>query len=366
MYKKPLLVLTSSALVGLVAAYLVTRLNDPPLPELPATVFVSADQQSLVELPEEPKPLPPESAEPPPLPVLLRPEPLPAPPDGREVTVSLRQPEETTDEEPVIELLAAPKKEKPLGLLVADPEEAPPSPELLPMPAEEAGDTETFTMPSGHYLQHRPKYVPPTPSALELLPMPEEEPAMSKTDGPQPLPAVVFAVSRPSASARGEGVPLTGTYACSLEDKTRLPLPDTVQEQIGKRAHAFYVGLAPDRKCLWVYTNVGVDRLVRHLIDPSNAGAEALYNLRTCLSRLESVPGDPDHVLSLPAYMVEAAKLDKEVIVIGVRDHLELWDAKNWEEYSNRKSQADAGRMGELLRTAEQSGPIGPEWNRMW
>lgn len=325
MRMKPIMVLAASALVGLVAAYFVSLLNGPKLPDLPPNVFVGADQQSLVELPDEPKPLPPEPRS---LPVLLHPEPMPALSDGREVTVSLRQPVEGAEEEEALpELIPAPAEVKTLGLLIADPEEAPPSPELIAMPTEEA-------------------------------------PAMPKHDVPLPLPAVVLTFSRPCAFTRGEGILWTGTYVCNLEGKTYLTLPESVCQQLGCGANELYVGLAPDRNSLWIYPRLGVDQLVRRLIRPSNNDNWRVGCLRLCLSRLWCVFAQMEGIFSLPPELIDAARLGKNVMLIGMRDHLELWDADSWKQYSDTKPQADAAsrRMNELLKSSEQSGPTEYDW----
>ena len=46
----------------------------------------------------------------------------------------------------------------------------------------------------------------------------------------------------------------------------------------------------------------------------------------------------------LPATLVEHARLGKDVIVAGVRDHLELWSPEAW-----RQELDDVGRSAELV-----------------
>ena len=52
--------------------------------------------------------------------------------------------------------------------------------------------------------------------------------------------------------------------------------------------------------------------------------------------------------MPVPAHLREHAKLDKEVVLIGVDDHLELWGRDVWKAYQTEK-QADFKEMASLL-----------------
>ena len=80
------------------------------------------------------------------------------------------------------------------------------------------------------------------------------------------------------------------------------------------------------------------------------------------MSRLQWVSANSDGVVTLPRELIEAAKLEKDVILIGVRDHLELWDAKSWQEYSTDPNR----RLTELLNSSEDLKAIEYEWRTIW
>jgi MraZ protein len=40
----------------------------------------------------------------------------------------------------------------------------------------------------------------------------------------------------------------------------------------------------------------------------------------------------------IPAELARQANLGKEVVLLGVQDHMELWDRERWETYFNEKS----------------------------
>jgi MraZ protein len=39
----------------------------------------------------------------------------------------------------------------------------------------------------------------------------------------------------------------------------------------------------------------------------------------------------------IPTSLAELAGLCKEIVLLGVRDHLEIWDRRRWEGYLNQK-----------------------------
>jgi MraZ protein len=57
----------------------------------------------------------------------------------------------------------------------------------------------------------------------------------------------------------------------------------------------------------------------------------------------EVVP-DKQGRIGIPAVLREYAGLDREVVVIGVRDRLEIWNPDTWREYQ----EAEVRRFSEL------------------
>ncbi len=56
---------------------------------------------------------------------------------------------------------------------------------------------------------------------------------------------------------------------------------------------------------------------------------------RLLFAQAEAVDLDNAGRLLIPERLNQFASLTKEVVLIGVRDHLELWDAVKWNAYVN-------------------------------
>jgi MraZ protein len=128
-----------------------------------------------------------------------------------------------------------------------------------------------------------------------------------------------------------ENMLLTGTYPRTLDDKKRMALPKRVREQLSEPERLF-VTPGPDQ-CLWVFGQQELERLSDKLDQAPATDAEARVFRRLYFAQTETVDVDRSGRILVPERLVQFAGLQRDVVLIGVRDHLELWDAARWEQY---------------------------------
>lgn len=124
---------------------------------------------------------------------------------------------------------------------------------------------------------------------------------------------------------------LTGTYPRALDEKGRLALPKRVREQL-KEPPLLFVTPGPDQS-LWVYTEADLERVSGKLDETPATDAEARVYRRLFYAQAEAVDLDKSGRILIPERLAQFAALSKEVVLIGVRDHLELWDATRWQNF---------------------------------
>jgi MraZ protein len=124
---------------------------------------------------------------------------------------------------------------------------------------------------------------------------------------------------------------LTGTHPRTLDDKKRMALPKRIRDQLGQ-PETLFVTPGPDQ-CLWVYTQHGLEQLAERLDQAPATDAEARVFRRLYFAQMESVDLDRSGRILIPERLGQFAGLQHEVVLIGVRDHLELWDAARWQQY---------------------------------
>lgn len=122
---------------------------------------------------------------------------------------------------------------------------------------------------------------------------------------------------------------LLGEYDHSLDDKNRLTLPARFRQ-------SFSDGVVLTRSldgCLAVYTRDGWEEFVESrlaVLDPLSK--ESRQMSRFMFAGASESELDKQGRVMVPAPLVEHAGLGREVVVAGVRDHLEIWDRAAWRE----------------------------------
>jgi len=124
---------------------------------------------------------------------------------------------------------------------------------------------------------------------------------------------------------------LTGTHPRTLDEKKRLALPKRFRDQLGEPG-TLYVTPGPDRS-LWLYTPTELEQLAARLDQAPATDAEARGFRRLYFAQTEAVDVDRQGRILVPERLMQFAGLTAEVVLIGVRDHVELWDAARWQQY---------------------------------
>jgi MraZ protein len=140
---------------------------------------------------------------------------------------------------------------------------------------------------------------------------------------------------------------LLGEYEHTLDDKNRITLP-------AKFRAAFAAGVVVTRGmdgCLYAYRQEDWDKLV----DSRLAGLDPLSKEGRRMSRFffsgaAEAELDKQGRVMIPAALIEHAGLGRNVVVAGVRDHLELWDGAAWRK-EMKEVEGSAEDVAERLAT---------------
>ena len=124
---------------------------------------------------------------------------------------------------------------------------------------------------------------------------------------------------------------LTGSYRRTLDDQLRLAVPKPLRDQLTVGL-AIYLTPGLDG-CLAVYPQEAFTALADRLSDSSPAAREVRDYSRLFFSQAACVTPDSQWRFRIPVELIKWAQLSGETVVVGVRDHLEVWAADRWEEY---------------------------------
>lgn len=133
-------------------------------------------------------------------------------------------------------------------------------------------------------------------------------------------------------------MPLTGTFERAMDDKLRLAVPKPLRDSF-ETPDCTEFFLAPGNEgCLSLYSNTGFERLAAKLAGISTGKADVRTFLRLFYSQAERVLVDKQSRIRIPDRLVKLAGIAREVVLIGVHDHVEIWDRMRWESFLARTS----------------------------
>jgi MraZ protein len=119
---------------------------------------------------------------------------------------------------------------------------------------------------------------------------------------------------------------LLGEHDHSLDDKNRLTLPARFRASLGE-------GVVVTRGmdgCLYAYAADDWQGLAERIRALDPLSREGRMMQRHFFAGAVSADLDKQGRMVLPASLLEAAGIEREVTVAGVYDHLEIWDRAKW------------------------------------
>lgn len=125
-----------------------------------------------------------------------------------------------------------------------------------------------------------------------------------------------------------------GEYHHSIDEKGRLTLPSKVREQLG---YDFVVTRGLDH-CLFVYPRTDWIQIIDKYKSLPNT-KDARNFMRFFLSGATEVNFDKQGRVNIATPLINYASLEKECIIIGVNDHLEIWSEKLWNQFMDENEE---------------------------
>ncbi|MEJ7833958.1 MAG: division/cell wall cluster transcriptional repressor MraZ [Nocardioides sp.] len=120
-----------------------------------------------------------------------------------------------------------------------------------------------------------------------------------------------------------------GTYTPKLDEKGRLFLPAKFRDRLAEGL----VVTQGQETCLVVWpADVFAEEAERAASRPMTNKAARLYNRVLFAGGDEGSP-DKQGRIGIPAHLREYAALERDVVVIGVRDRLEIWNPTRWRDF---------------------------------
>ena len=119
----------------------------------------------------------------------------------------------------------------------------------------------------------------------------------------------------------------------NLDDKGRIIIPSKFRKHITSEANnLMFVTLGRDN-CLWLYPSnewnillKKIENLNPFLKDEIAMRRQMMYHAEECLI-------DSQHRILIPQSLLQKVKIQKEVLLIGQLEKIELWNEENYSKY---------------------------------
>jgi MraZ protein len=137
----------------------------------------------------------------------------------------------------------------------------------------------------------------------------------------------------------------SGTYEPKLDEKGRMILPAKLREE-------FQAGLyitKGQEGCLYVYTASYFNELVANMDAAAMVTPDQRSYVRLFMAGAKHELPDRQGRINIANQLRSYAQLDRDLVLLGVRSHLEIWDAKAWAAYETEQEAKFANREGEVI-----------------
>ncbi|WP_274363318.1 division/cell wall cluster transcriptional repressor MraZ [Paenibacillus thermotolerans] len=135
-----------------------------------------------------------------------------------------------------------------------------------------------------------------------------------------------------------------GEYQHSVDEKGRMIIPAKFREELGSD---FIMTRGLDQ-CLFIYPKTEWTVLEQKLKSLSLMKSDARAFTRFFFSGAAECELDKQGRVNIPSNLREYAKLDKDCVVLGVSNRVEIWSKEAWESYF-RQSEESFNEIAEKL-----------------
>ncbi|HEX5560359.1 MAG TPA: division/cell wall cluster transcriptional repressor MraZ [Nocardioidaceae bacterium] len=136
-----------------------------------------------------------------------------------------------------------------------------------------------------------------------------------------------------------------GTYTPRLDEKGRLFLPAKFRDEL---AEGLVVTRGQER-CLYVWSMEEFGKLTERLREAPVTNKATRDYVRMFFAGASNETPDKQGRITVPPMLREYASLQRDCIVIGAMNRIEIWDATSWQTYSDEQEQAFADLSDEVF-----------------
>ncbi len=148
---------------------------------------------------------------------------------------------------------------------------------------------------------------------------------------------------------------LFGEYELTVDEKNRLPIPVAVRRAIpAEMGETLFMSLGRNR-VPWFWPEKYYEYLASRIPSGLTPGEDQLAYDQLIFALATKLTWDKQGRVQMPLRTIKRASIEKQVTLIGVRDHLELWNTAAWEAHRDELEK----RASEIVRLGSTPPTVG-------
>jgi len=129
-----------------------------------------------------------------------------------------------------------------------------------------------------------------------------------------------------------------GEWTVKLDEKSRITVPSRIRDIMRVFSFDSWFMAPGDNQSIFLFDREGWANLRHNAGKAGQSDEESLAFRRIFFSLTEESRPDPQGRMPLPEHVRKHAAIEKEAVVIGVDDHLEVWNREVWNAFKSRNT----------------------------
>ncbi|UCH11316.1 MAG: division/cell wall cluster transcriptional repressor MraZ [Fidelibacterota bacterium] len=142
------------------------------------------------------------------------------------------------------------------------------------------------------------------------------------------------------------GNSFTGSYHYTIDAKGRVNIPAKMRKALNPVNDRTFVATRGSDPCIILYPVEVWRQIEEKLINLSKRRALHRYYTRNFVRHAEALQYDQQGRVALPAGLIRYAGIEKDAEIVGMIDHIEIWEPGRLEEcdrqYEDRQDELDS------------------------
>jgi MraZ protein len=131
-----------------------------------------------------------------------------------------------------------------------------------------------------------------------------------------------------------------GSFTYSIDNKGRINIPARLRKYVSHDANDTFVITRGFEQCVFVYPLDEWTTLEQTIRQLSTTDPKHRYYMRMLLEKAAESQLDGQFRIVIPKDLLDFARIENEVLIIGVLERIEVWNPKVYEEYQKTQSES--------------------------